>query len=72
VYPNPASSVIHVIAATVLKTPPLLYDMAGRRAGVRFTETNGVFSADVSGLATGLYIVVPEPGLPGSAFLVLR
>ncbi len=72
VYPNPASSVIHVIAATVLKTPPLLYDMAGRRAGVRFTGTNGVFSADVSGLATGLYIVVPEPGLPGSAFLVLR
>jgi hypothetical protein len=72
VYPNPASAVIHVTDGTERQTPPVLYDMAGRRTGTRFTEANGVFSADVSGLATGLYVVVPEPGLPGCAFLVLK
>jgi len=72
VYPNPASTFIHVTPGTGRQTLPVLYDMAGRRTGVRFTEENGVFSADVSGLATGLYLVVPEPGLPGRSFLVLR
>jgi hypothetical protein len=72
VYPNPASAVIHVTDGTERQTPPVLYDMAGRRTGTRFTEANGVFSADVSGLATGIYVVVPEPGLPGCAFLVLK
>lgn len=72
VYPNPASNVIHVTGGTELATPPALYDMAGRRTCVEFTRSDGVFSADVSGLAAGMYIVVPERGLPGLAFLVLR
>lgn len=72
VYPNPASTVVHVTLATERHTPPCLYDMAGRRTGTQFTLANGVFSADVSGLATGLYMVVPEPGQTGRSFLVLR
>lgn len=72
VYPNPASTIVHVTLATERQTPPTLYDMAGRRTRARFTGANGLFSADVSGLVTGLYMVVPEQGQTGRAFLVLR
>lgn len=72
VYPNPASGVIHAACGTELCSPPSLYDMAGRLTGIRFTRAEGTYSADVSDLAAGLYMVVPGQGMPGRSVLILR
>jgi len=75
IYPNPASAVLYITGGDPSANRFSLYDLSGRKLDVSFAEVaNGVFSADLTTLESGLYWLVKNSGneLGRASFLVLR
>jgi hypothetical protein len=63
VYPNPVSSVLHVVTSTCSADKLVLFDVSGRLQDVCFSQmSDGLFTVDVTGLSTGVYLVVNNSG----------
>ncbi|MCK5786366.1 MAG: T9SS type A sorting domain-containing protein [Candidatus Sabulitectum sp.] len=74
VYPNPASSVLYVTAEVSTSDQLQLFDLSGRQQNVFFSKiTSGQYTADISDLGSGLYLLVNSSEIIESgSFLVLR
>ncbi len=74
-YPNPASSTIYVTGEVSTPYCLTLFDLTGRKLDVTFTQrADEQFTADVSNLGSGLYLVVNSSahGNETVSFLILQ
>ena len=73
VYPNPVSCVLNVAASASSADELVLFDVSGRKQDVCFSQTaDGLFTADVTGLSTGVYLIVNNSGAtPETASLLV-